>query len=967
MLLLWLLFAASDAQELLSNPRCNLPLDRGSCDQFTVQWYYDRYDHRCRRFHYGGCEGNENRFNTLEECNAACHFEPTSNRERCFQPHDPGECNNDFERWFFDANKKQCVCSWWTGCGGNSNLFYSYPHCMYYCGEFAEHGPGMDENYWARRNKSIFPHASLAEVALAGSHFRIPQRPQQRFHIRRERSLSDWSLQDSERENYGLEQQLPDQRSQNYEQALRRTREEDSSESYLQSSMNGDQGDYQRAQFQQGAQSASEQQLAAYRPPDSTNGDQRARYQQTNGQRSSTYAFADKQQASYPQSVVDGQPSGVGGRGGGYQHAAPTDGDQRARYQQTNGQRSSTYAFADKQQASYPQSVIDGQPSGVGGRGGGYQHAASADGDQRAWYQQANGQRSSSYAFADKQQASYPQSVVDGQPSGIGGGGGGYQHAASSNGDRQTHYRQSVSLNGDHRTQYQQSATPNGRTTVITRNGPGYTDQRVEQQQWSQKVQPSSRYSEFRSSSSRTYAAQSHFHSTSVQGGYPQQTSNGWYSQLPRARGDRIYRFDSGPVTRRHANGITTMNRQTILIAQHRQPRMRFAQELPGLVELTHISSPGFHTMAPPLRKKLKKLKKKKIPPRLINPKQSMQNLDSSFKMEPAPIQNSRSEQSITPTRRRSQISRERTNRGEDHRNIPQQDSPSNRQEEKKHNNFTIKENIAPTLPAIVLPPAIQPTPSLAPTLPPIVLPPAPTLLTPTLPPIVLPPATQPTLSLTLPLLTPNTPSTTVTTPEPPSLPPTPRQAEVRNMVIDAGVLFKTSPRPTTRVEAEPIELIRPVVTSVPAKKVNFDEVLAMDAEYYDEYEEPIDEPVNSSEPNTEILTTKAFGRTTTPASAVRSTKSTIPPIVVPPPDNARIDDRSANLIPERRKGAENQLVNLVPPTTFEHKQAVPAQSIEWTPIVFPVDHQTSTTHSTATEDYPENVEFDIQTVGIEG
>ncbi|VDK48980.1 unnamed protein product, partial [Cylicostephanus goldi] len=416
------------------------------------------------------------------------------------------------------------------------------------------------------------------------------------------------------------------------------------------------------------------------------------------------------------------------------------------------------------------------------------------------------------------------------------------------------------------------------------------------------------------------------------------------------------FRFDSGPVTRRHPNGTTTINRQTILIAQHRQPRMRFVQQLPGLVELTHISSPGFHTMAPPLRKKLKKLKKKKIPPRVINPhpQRSAQNQPtSSSKTELVPVESNRSEQATNPTRNRSQIPREQSNPGkqilqnvQNHRIRTQQDSPRQRQQEKKHDNLSTKENIAPTLPPIVLPPATQPTLSLTQTLPPIVLPPATqsTLsVTSTLQPIVLPPATQPTLSLTLPLLTPNTPTTRATTPETTSPPPTPRQAEVRDMVIDAGILFETTPRPTTLVEAEPIELIRPVVTSVPAKKVNFDEILAMDAEYYDEYEEPIDEPVNSEESNTEVLPTKVSETTTTPASGVRSTISTIAPIVVPPPDNIlnRIDDRTANLIPEkRRKGAENQLLNLVPPTSFEEKQAVPGQPTEWTPIVFPVDHR---------------------------
>ncbi|TKR86394.1 hypothetical protein L596_010995 [Steinernema carpocapsae] len=109
-----LLGGFSVAQELHENAVCNSNPDRGTCkESFTVHYYYDRWAHKCRPFYFSGCGGNANRFSSERECNATCPYrEPVENtpRHRCFQPHDPGTCHADIERWYFDPVRKRCVC-----------------------------------------------------------------------------------------------------------------------------------------------------------------------------------------------------------------------------------------------------------------------------------------------------------------------------------------------------------------------------------------------------------------------------------------------------------------------------------------------------------------------------------------------------------------------------------------------------------------------------------------------------------------------------------------------------------------------------------------------------------------------------------------------------------------------------------------------------------------------------------------
>lgn len=51
---------------------CNLPRDPGSCVERLPRWFFDYAENRCMPFYYTGCEGNGNRFETLEACEADC-------------------------------------------------------------------------------------------------------------------------------------------------------------------------------------------------------------------------------------------------------------------------------------------------------------------------------------------------------------------------------------------------------------------------------------------------------------------------------------------------------------------------------------------------------------------------------------------------------------------------------------------------------------------------------------------------------------------------------------------------------------------------------------------------------------------------------------------------------------------------------------------------------------------------------
>ncbi|XP_008684471.1 tissue factor pathway inhibitor 2 isoform X1 [Ursus americanus] len=192
---------------------CLLPPDVGPCRARIPSYYYDRYTQSCRIFFYGGCEGNANNFDTLEDCNEACSriekvpkicrlevsegqcgvrtgeyfFNLSSmtcekfvsggchnNKNRfpdkdtcmgfcapkrrpsyCYSPKDEGLCSANVTRYYFNPRHTACETFTYTGCGGNDNNFLNMEDCTRVCVK----GSRKEKNM--KLLKTVFPGRRL--------------------------------------------------------------------------------------------------------------------------------------------------------------------------------------------------------------------------------------------------------------------------------------------------------------------------------------------------------------------------------------------------------------------------------------------------------------------------------------------------------------------------------------------------------------------------------------------------------------------------------------------------------------------------------------------------------------------------------------------------------------------------------------------------------------------------------------
>ncbi|XP_033628590.1 papilin-like [Asterias rubens] len=114
---------------------CELAQDTGACFAYGIKWFYDVYSQRCTQFWYGGCGGNDNRFDSELECLALCAIQqlPMAQEEICELAMEVGPCKASIESFFYNTESGECESFIYGGCHGNRNKFRTMEECNIKC------------------------------------------------------------------------------------------------------------------------------------------------------------------------------------------------------------------------------------------------------------------------------------------------------------------------------------------------------------------------------------------------------------------------------------------------------------------------------------------------------------------------------------------------------------------------------------------------------------------------------------------------------------------------------------------------------------------------------------------------------------------------------------------------------------------------------------------------------------------
>lgn len=113
--------------------------DPGNCKALIVRYFYNFNTQACEEFSYGGCGGNDNNFDSIEDCSESCkanqiNFDYVTNY-KCFQAKKRGICEKEIKRYYFNSTSMTCQTFIYSGCGQNENNFETEQQCEQTCSQ----------------------------------------------------------------------------------------------------------------------------------------------------------------------------------------------------------------------------------------------------------------------------------------------------------------------------------------------------------------------------------------------------------------------------------------------------------------------------------------------------------------------------------------------------------------------------------------------------------------------------------------------------------------------------------------------------------------------------------------------------------------------------------------------------------------------------------------------------------------
>lgn len=160
------------------SPFCALKMDDGPCKANMPRYFFNILTQQCEEFIYGGCGGNQNRFDTIDECKEQCTEDyPSAKRAKktllqgrpdfCFLGEDVGLCRGFIPRYFYNHQTKHCEKFVYGGCLGNLNNFKTKEDCKNTCEDSFSSFPAEEhQNYTCRENNSLVPKPTKVSRVL---------------------------------------------------------------------------------------------------------------------------------------------------------------------------------------------------------------------------------------------------------------------------------------------------------------------------------------------------------------------------------------------------------------------------------------------------------------------------------------------------------------------------------------------------------------------------------------------------------------------------------------------------------------------------------------------------------------------------------------------------------------------------------------------------------------------------------